>query len=437
MYEEFYQLEKPPFRMTPDPEFLYLSPSHQEALAAIVYGVEQRKGFVVVVGEVGLGKTTILRCYLAQHDPKRLSIAYIFYANLTFKGLLETIFRELSIEDRPDDVVGMVNRLHDVFIEEYRQGRNVVLVVDEAQNMPIDTLENLRVLSNLETFTDKLVQIVLVGQPEFAETLNVRELRQFRQRIAVRSTLSPLTDEESQAYIEFRLSKAGSSSSSVFTRGALREIVKRSGGIPRMLNILCDSALITGLGYQKKPVTVAIVHEIIGDLEGKIRAAGHLWVRVSLAALAALAVASVVLLVSPFWGFLQPGRDTARQIRNSPPAPTRPATGPSREPSPLPLPGDEGNRAEASRPVVDAAARQPAERPLVATRVVKKGDTLNRLAANVYGFVTAEVLQRIVKHNPGIGDGNRILVGTAIRFPDVSDLQPTRPRSPLRERQKS
>ena len=424
MYEDFYQLEKPPFRMTPDPKFLYLGPSHQEALAAIVYGVEQRKGFVVVVGEVGLGKTTILRCYLAEHDAKRLSVAYIFNANLTFKALLETIFRELSIADPPEDVVGMVNRLHDVFIEEYRQGRNVVLVVDEAQNMPIETLENLRVLSNLETETDKLVQIVLVGQPEFAETLAVRELRQLKQRVAVRSTLEPLTDAQSHAYIEFRLSKAGSSSSSVFTRGALRKIVAHARGVPRTLNILCDNALVTGLGYQKKPVTAAIVNEIIGDLEGKTRAVGHLWVRASLAA---LAVASVVLLVSPFWGFLQPGPGTGMKLPSTVHAPAGPATSSSREPSPLPRPSDDGRGAEAVRPIEGTAVPQPVGHRIVATKVVGDGDMLFRMAVDVYGFANTEVLQRIVAYNPGITDVNRILVGTAIRFPDVSDLQTRRP----------
>ena len=184
MYEDFYQLEKAPFGITPDPDFLYLSPSHKEALASIVYAIEQRKGFVAVLGEVGLGKTTILRYYLARHDARRLTTAYVFNPNVTFKALLDTIYQELGIADKPDDVFGMVKRLHQVVIEEYHQGRNVVLIVDEAQNMPIETLEQLRVLSNLEAATDKLLQIVLVGQPEFADRLDLRELRQLKQRIS-------------------------------------------------------------------------------------------------------------------------------------------------------------------------------------------------------------------------------------------------------------
>jgi general secretion pathway protein A len=420
MYEDFYQLKETPFRVTPDPEFLYLSPSHKEALAAIVYGVEQRKGFIVVLGDVGLGKTTILRSYLATHFAKRLSTAYVFNPNVQFKGLLDTIYQELGIADKPDDVPGMVNRLHQVVIEEYQQGRNVVLFVDEAQSLPVETLENLRVLSNLETSIHKLVQIVLVGLPEFAARLDLPELRQLKQRIAVRCTLSPFTDVESQAYIEHRLRKAGVSSSSVFTRGAVRRIVKHARGIPRMLNILCDNALVTGLGYRKKPVTAAIVREIIGDLDGRVRVTRPRWGWVSLAA---LIVTGAVLLVSPYREFLRPGPDAGISVPSLPPPPTRLAIKPLRGLSPLATPEIDGSLAEAGRPVVDAAALQSADLPPVATRVVKEGDNLYRMAADVYGFASDDVLLRVVERNPGITDVNQILVGTVIRFPDVSDLR--------------
>jgi general secretion pathway protein A len=242
MYEKFYQLKKTPFRLTPDPAFLYVSPSHKEAVASMVFGIERRKGFIVVVGEAGVGKTTILRRYLARRNATRQSTAYVFNANVGFKDLLDTVCRELGMENKPDDVAGMVNRLHQLVIEEYRQRRNVVVVIDEAQNMPIETLESLRVLSNLDTSTDKLIQIVLLGQPELADKLDLHELRQLKQRVAVRCTLTPYTDEESQAYIEHRLRTAGSSTSSLFTPGALRAIIKYGQGIPRRLNVVCDSA---------------------------------------------------------------------------------------------------------------------------------------------------------------------------------------------------
>ena len=276
MYERFYGLRKAPFHITPDPEFLFLSPTHKEALASIVYGVEMRKGFVLIVGEVGLGKTTILRSYLERVDKKRLRIIYIFNPNVPFSALLDSIEQAAGLDVRPeDDVVVRVHRLSEVLIEEYRQGRNVVLVVDEAQNMPVETLENLRLLSNLETSKDKLIQIALIGPPELEGLLDRHELRQLKQRIAVRSTLAPLRATESLAYIRYRLKKAGPEDTRVFTKGALRRIVKHGKGIPRTLNILCDNALITGLGYQKKPVTTAIVREVIADLKGQ--RASHLW----------------------------------------------------------------------------------------------------------------------------------------------------------------
>src|SRR5512145_1792034 len=177
MYLNFYKLKKQPFHITPDPEFLYLSPSHKEAMSAIIYGISQRKGFVAIVGAVGSGKTTILRSYLEKTEKKHLKLIYVFNARLTFKELLQTIYQELGLPVGETGVLGMINRLNEILIEEYKQGNTVVLIVDEAQNMPIDTLENLRMLSNLETSKDKLIQIVLVGQPEFETTLNLDRLR--------------------------------------------------------------------------------------------------------------------------------------------------------------------------------------------------------------------------------------------------------------------
>ncbi|MHC4183590.1 MAG: ExeA family protein, partial [Planctomycetota bacterium] len=192
MYLNFYQLKKEPFNVTPDPAFLFLSAGHKEALASIVYAVENRKGFLAITGEVGLGKTTILRSYLKDIDLQRLKINYIFNANVSFKGLLKTIYEELGIHPETDDTFEMVNRLLLVLIEEYKKGHNIVLIIDEAQNMPFETLENLRMLSNLETSTDKLIQILLIGQPEFEKMLDQSNLRQLKQRITIRTTLSPL-----------------------------------------------------------------------------------------------------------------------------------------------------------------------------------------------------------------------------------------------------
>jgi len=253
-------------------------PQPQEALASLIYGVSKGKGFIVITGEVGVGKTTVLRSYLEKIDQRFHRIIYIFNSNLSFKGLLDTIYQELDLERKSDDEVEMVNELHRMMIEEYKQSRRLVLLIDEAQNMPVKTLENLRMLSNLETSTEKLLQIVLVGQPELEQILDRNELRQLKQRIAVHSVILPLTRREGINYIKHRLGKVAPKNAVIFTRATLRKIVKHARGCPRTINILCDNALITGFGISKKPVNSGIVREVIADLEGK--RLGFFWKRV-------------------------------------------------------------------------------------------------------------------------------------------------------------
>ncbi len=269
MYLNFYQLNNEPFNVTPDPAFLFLSSGHKEAFASIVYAVENRKGFMSITGEVGVGKTTRLRSYIKEIDPERLKTIYIINANVSFKGLLKIIFDELEIEPEVDEVFEMVNCLQQVLIREYKKGNNFVIIIDEVQNMPFETLENLRMLSNLETSTDKLVQILLIGQPEFEDMLEQSNLRQLKQRIAVRCTLFPLTKQESIAYIRHRLATVGADDAAIFTKGAIERLIKKAKGTPRILNILCDNALITGYGYQQRPITGRTVREVIADFEGK------------------------------------------------------------------------------------------------------------------------------------------------------------------------
>ena len=267
MYLEFYNLEKEPFHITPNPEFLFSSPSHREALAAIIYGVEHRSGFISIISEVGLGKTTLIRSFLEQANKQELKTIYILNPDVSFGGLLQSIFRELGIIPNADDVPEMVHDLHLVLIDEYNQGHTVVLIIDEAQNLPIETLENLRMLSNLETNEDKLIQMVLVGQPEFEEKLNLKELRQLNQRIVLRPRITPFSTKESVAYIQHRLSKAGHKDIDLFSKSALKHIIKHARGVPRILNILCGNALVTGFAYQEKQISAHIAKEVIADFE--------------------------------------------------------------------------------------------------------------------------------------------------------------------------
>lgn len=299
MYRNFYGLAKEPFHITPDPSFLFLSPSHKEALGSVIYGIERRKGFVAITGEVGLGKTTILRAYLEKANKEQIKIIYLFNTNISFKDLLKAIYGELGIEIEVDNVFDMVNRLHQELIDEYKKGRNVVLIIDEAQNMPVETIENLRMLSNLETSKDKLIQILLIGQPELETKINLHELRQLKQRIAIRAVISPLTQEESIAYIQHRLAKASLTKKPVFTPGAMALIAKHSRGIPRVINILSNLSLVAGLGHRRKPVDTKLVKEVIADYKGEKKSPFPMKRGIAYAALILLLLAGGIFWASP------------------------------------------------------------------------------------------------------------------------------------------
>ena len=267
MYLDFFNLKERPFHITPDPEFLYLSPYHKEALGVIIYGINQRKGFLAVLGEVGLGKTTIVRTYLKKYTHEKLKTIVIFNVNVSFKSIIKTIYKELDIELISNDTTELIENLYLILIKEFQQGFNIVLLIDEAQNMPSKTLEQLRMLSNLETSKDKLIQILLVGQPELEDKLQKTNLRQLKQRIAVKATLYPLSKKDSKDYIQHRLKHAANDNyTHVFKGNALEQIIKLSKGIPRNINIICDNALVSAFGYGKKPVTKKIINEVFKDL---------------------------------------------------------------------------------------------------------------------------------------------------------------------------
>jgi general secretion pathway protein A len=419
MYMNFYGLRKQPFHITPDPEFLYLSPSHKEALAAIIYGIEQKKGFVTITGAVGVGKTTILRSYLDQADKTHLKIIYIFNSNLTFKELLETIYQELGIAVEGREIPEMMTELYDVLIEEYKKGNTVVLVVDEAQNMPMQTLESLRMISNLETSKDKLLQIVLVGQPEFEETLNLPTMRQLKQRVAIRSIILPLTRAESVEYIKFRLVKAGAHSFSVFTAGAIKLVVKTAKGIPRIINVLCDNALIAGFGLHKNPVKKAIVREIIRDYRGL---PGRSFGRVLIPATAVAVLLVLAFGGAKYLGFLDkvklpelrkyfPQSQEEQQEKTGYAGATAGPAGPS----------PEGH--------VEKAPSGHKPEPGMTTRKVVIGDTLSKMALETYGNSDVEVIKKIQKYNPEITNPDTIYLGSTIQLPAVLPDDQTIPES--------
>jgi general secretion pathway protein A len=265
MYLEHYGLIRAPFEMTPDPAFLYLGEAHQEALATLVYGLRARKGFVMLTGEVGTGKTTLLHALLAQLDADTAS-AFVFNPRLEPLDFFRVLFDELGIE-KPCRTKGeYLLALNEFLIARLQRNQATVLIVDEAQNLSSEMLEEIRLLSNLETPTSKLIQIVLVGQPELEAKLQCPELRQLRQRIVLRFRLRPFLAVETAHYVAERLRLAGYTGKGLFRRSAIRRIQELSGGIPRLVNVLCDGSLLAGFARDLETIDGGVVDEVARDL---------------------------------------------------------------------------------------------------------------------------------------------------------------------------
>jgi general secretion pathway protein A len=246
--------------MTPDPTFLYLGEAHREGLATLVYGVQSGKGFVLLTGEVGTGKTTLLHALLSQLDSSTAS-AFIFNPRLEPLDFFAMLFKELGIEKPCSSKADYLLALNEFLIQRLGNNEPTLLIVDEAQNLSPEMLEEIRLLSNLETPRSKLIQIMLVGQPELNELLTRPELRQLRQRIALRHHLRPFDQQELKDYVNERLAKAGYTGEGLFKRSALRELYARSGGIPRVINNLCDAALLQGYARERSVVDGAMIRE--------------------------------------------------------------------------------------------------------------------------------------------------------------------------------
>jgi general secretion pathway protein A len=268
VYCEHFGLIREPFNITPDPSFLYLSESHREALAQLVYGIKSRRGFVVLTGEVGTGKTTLIQSLLEELNGSTKT-ALIFNMIVSPKDLLRYVCEKLGlVSDRENqrEMHDYLSLLERFLLDSYHNGDNVAVIIDEAQNLPTEVLENVRLLSNFETTRDKLLQILLVGQPELSSRLNASELRQIKQRVALRHHLNPLNISECRGYIARRLEIAGGDIS-LLTPEAAAAVHSYSGGIPRLINILCDNGLLTAYALRKKCVETTMISEIARDLQ--------------------------------------------------------------------------------------------------------------------------------------------------------------------------
>jgi len=268
MYNKFFGFKEKPFKLVPNPAYFYLSKSHEEALAHLNYAISQGDGFVEITGEVGTGKTTLCRAFLESLDGI-VEAAYIFNPKLGPKQLLRTINEEFGIKSAGDDTKTLIDTLNAFLMQKKASGKKVILLIDEAQNLNRNVLEQLRLLSNLETNRDKLLQIVLVGQPELSAILNSYDLRQLGQRITLSYQLGPLTFNESKEYIQYRIGIAAQKTAIKFDRSAYRQIYKYSKGIPRLINIVCDRALLTAFVLNQFKITTGITKTAIKELASR------------------------------------------------------------------------------------------------------------------------------------------------------------------------
>jgi general secretion pathway protein A len=266
MYKAFFGLTENPFNLSPDPAFLYPSPQHEEALANLTYGVRSRKGFIVLTGEVGTGKTTMLECLRDTLDEEGIQFAYLTNSRLTVDQFFEFIAHDLDLNCPSTSKSQVLLSLQQMLLQQAGKGGTAVLIVDEAHDLSWDVLEEIRMLGNLENRSGKLLQIILAGQPELDRKLDAPNLRQLKQRVVLRFELTALREAETSEYIRSRLAKAGLQEQAIFSPEILAEVHRRSQGIPRVINIMCDNLLLTAFAMEQKTVTLEMLDEVAADM---------------------------------------------------------------------------------------------------------------------------------------------------------------------------
>ena len=460
MYRQFYGFSEKPFEVTPDPKFLYLSPSHREMLASLVYGIGERRGFITLVGEVGTGKTTLINAALDRLEGNT-KVAYLCNTALTFDQMLLMALQELSLVQpgqRVSKIEG-IRLLNDFTIRQLSEGGNVVLIIDEAQNLDAVSMENLRLLSNLETRKHKLIQIVLAGQPELDAKLSRTELRQLAQRVSMRRTIAPLKESETYEYIHHRLTVSDYKGRQLFSKGAKKLIHECSGGIPRKINILCDNALLIGYALKKKSIDADCVEEAAQDLNWvpaptadqptpptpteRSPQPGRIRLKPRLALAGGIALGLVLLIfawhvfgksgiISSLTGLPSPGSIVQARIDTF--ATTVEQQGPQRvailraEEDPILPPAESesgGFKAAENPPAQEAPATSEVAVNVNPSLVppksvtVKKGDWLYKIIARNYGTYDKLTLDLVMKENAEISSPDKIYEGQVIKLPEV------------------
>ena len=272
MYNEFYNFREKPFSLTPDPEYLYQSTAHKRAYAYLEYGIQDPSGFVCITGEIGAGKTTLIRVFLNQLSDQ-IKVARLFNTKVSSRQFLEMILQDLGLESQGKTKAEMIDRLNRYLIDTFAEGKRVVLIIDEAQNLSTDLLEEIRLISNLETEKTKLLQIFLVGQAELRDSLLLPNLEQFRQRITVNYHIPPLDKNETKAYILHRIKVASLGPMIEIPEAVMGIIYEYSGGVPRLINVICDALLLYGFVAERKEPDIEMIKEVVDDMiqEGTLR----------------------------------------------------------------------------------------------------------------------------------------------------------------------
>jgi len=434
VYLDHFNLAEEPFSVTSDPRFLYLSQSHEEALAHLEYCVSQRKGFAAITGEVGTGKTTLLNTLITKLTEVH-AVAFVYRSASSTEELMRYVFKDLHLESPATDRATYLNMFNDYLLQQMQAGREVVLIIDEGQNLPIPVLEDLRLISNFEVPGRKLVQIILAGQSELGDKLRSPELRQLNQRIAIQFQLRALTLAETGHYIQHRLKVANARALDIFRSSAVKAVFQASGGVPRLINQICDTAMVRAAYQRKSTVDAAMVKAVMKeDFQFRSSAAGPEQKGKTLQWL--LAAALVLALGAGGAGWLLGRRDVG------------PQAGPVLAQSSVPAPTVDGEAAADSalqkKPVADGSSLSPGviDTPaatetqqargtssgkvdfdkLSRDRVkVRSGDSLVELARRRYGFSSWELVKALQDVNPQIINPNHIMVGDDIVLPDFSD----------------
>jgi len=437
-YGQYYGFSRMPFGEGADRDVFFKAETHKEALALMLYGIRERKGYTVIFGEQGMGKTTLIRQAMAQLD-ERTQAVLISKSHDLYYTLLKELMEKLGLRTSSKAVTkgSMLHDLYDYLTQCLGKGRNIVIFLDDAHTMKDDIIEELRLMSNLETSGTKLIQIVIVGEPELSRRLNSKHLRQIRQRIQILHRLLPLGHDESLQYIEHRLARAGRSSGDVFTPEALKVICECAGGIPQNINALCDGALSLGVERSEKPVSAGTARAARKAAAPLIRASSSSpaiaqaaksalrspWLYAALAvAVAGIFLGSQYLRLpsdlAPGKAIVQPalvqkaseadGAAGAQSAKEAQP------TGPQaekQEPQPVPP----------AAPVPGPVAQEPADANAAVSEVrVRERATLWSIAARHYGFVNATVLDRILESNPEIADVDLVRAGSEVRLPQAA-----------------